>query len=204
MEELGEVLTILSSNTGDERARHAGNPSGGRPKSGTRQSTALASLICATASLGMPMNPLRVAFDVGPLAGPRTGVGQAVAAMRDALGGTDDVELVEYITSFRSPSATGRPPVAAARRCSPIVCGASPTGRGSIASWAGPTSFTAPTTWSLQLASRSVVSVYDCWFLRHPSACRQGGASSRAGSATGDRARRHRSRQLGIDRGRDR
>ena len=46
------------------------------------------------------MDPLRVAFDVGPLAGPRTGVGHAVAAMRDSLGAIDDLELLEYVVSF--------------------------------------------------------------------------------------------------------
>ena len=64
-------------------------------------------LLAATASLDLPMNPLRVAFDVGPLAGPRTGVGNAVAAMHDSLAAASDIELVDYIVSFRSRPAAG-------------------------------------------------------------------------------------------------
>ena len=39
------------------------------------------------------MTPLRVAFDTGPLYGPRTGVGFAVEAMHAALAARDDVAL---------------------------------------------------------------------------------------------------------------
>jgi hypothetical protein len=48
------------------------------------------------------MNVTRVAFDVGPLHGPRTGIGVAVAAMRAALVDRPDVELDDYLISFRA------------------------------------------------------------------------------------------------------
>ena len=41
------------------------------------------------------MTPLRVAFDTGPLYGPRTGVGFAVEAMHAALAARDDVALLD-------------------------------------------------------------------------------------------------------------
>ena len=66
--------------------------------------------------VGVPMNPLRVAFDVGPLVGPRTGVGQAVAGIRASLSDVEHVEVFEYITSFRStpPEGAHRLPIPAA------------------------------------------------------------------------------------------
>ncbi|MBK5331031.1 MAG: glycosyltransferase family 4 protein [Ilumatobacteraceae bacterium] len=113
------------------------------------------------------MNPLRVAFDVGPLAGPRTGVGQAVAAMREALGGTDDLELVEYITSFRS-----RPPTGAHRLPLPAVLAHRLWGvvdRPRVDRFLGRPDVVHGTNYVVP-PSRvpRVVSVYDCWFLRHP------------------------------------
>ena len=136
--------------------------------SGTRQSTALASLLAATGSLGMPMNPLRVAFDVGPLAGPRTGVGQAVAAMREALGNTDDLELVEYITSFRS-----RPPTGAHRLPIPAMLAHRLWGvadRPRVDRFLDRPDVVHGTNYVVP-PSRvpQVVSVYDCWFLRNPA-----------------------------------
>src|SRR5688572_19812613 len=57
-------------------------------------------------------DPLRVAFDVGPLYGRHlTGVGHAVAAMRTALDSVDGVELWPYVVSARARLASGE------RRC---------------------------------------------------------------------------------------
>lgn len=114
------------------------------------------------------MNPLRIAFDVGPLAGPRTGVGQAVAGMRAALGFVDDLDVVDYITSFRSPPPTGarRLPIPAmvAHRLWALadrprvdrILGAPDVVHG--------TNYVVP-----PCRAHRVVSVYDCWFLRYPS-----------------------------------
>ena len=113
------------------------------------------------------MDPLRVAFDVGPLAGPRTGVGHAVAAMRESLHDIDDLGLVDYIVSFRSPPPSGarRMPVPAmlANRLWAVadhpradrLFGAPDVVHG--------TNYVVPPCRAPQ-----VISVYDCWFLRHP------------------------------------
>ncbi|MFT3853020.1 MAG: hypothetical protein QM733_09805 [Ilumatobacteraceae bacterium] len=50
------------------------------------------------------MSTVRVAFDAGPLAGIRTGVGQAVAAMHDALGRRGDVCLADVPAVASAPS----------------------------------------------------------------------------------------------------
>jgi len=125
-------------------------------------------LQAATASLGLPMNPLRVAFDVGPLAGPRTGVGHAVAAMRDCLVDSGDVELAPYIVSFRS-----RPPRGTRRLPLPALVGHRVW---AVSDWprvdrflgtpdvVHGTNYVVPPCRAPQ-----VVSVYDCWFLRHPT-----------------------------------
>ena len=135
-------------------------------------------LLTATASLDLPMNPLRVAFDVGPLAGPRTGVGHAVDAMHTSLTALDDVELLDYIVSFRSRPAAGirRLPIPAllAHRLWAVAdrprvdrfLGAPDVVHG--------TNYVVPPSRAAQ-----VVSVYDCWFLRHPSLA--GGAVHQAG-----------------------
>lgn len=117
------------------------------------------------------MDPVRVAFDVGPLAGPRTGVGHAVQSMRDALGSSADIELLDYVVSFRStpPPGTRRLPIPAllAHRLWAIsdrprtdrFLGAPDVVHG--------TNYVVPPCRAAQL-----VSVYDCWFLRHPSQAR--------------------------------
>ena len=134
--------------------------------------------LTATASLGLPMNPLRVAFDVGPLAGPRTGVGHAVAAMHDSLVSLDDLELIDYIVSFRSRPGPGirRLPIPAlvAHRLWAL------SDRPRVDRFLGApdvvhgTNYVVPPSRAAQ-----VVSVYDCWFLRHPALA--GGAVHQAG-----------------------
>jgi glycosyltransferase involved in cell wall biosynthesis len=113
------------------------------------------------------MDPLRVAFDVGPLCGPRTGVGHAVAAMRDALAQRDDVTLAEYIVSFRSrpPEGAGRLPVPAAVAHRMWSHADRPRldrflARADVVHG---TNYVVPPS-----KAARVVSVYDCWFLRYP------------------------------------
>ena len=117
------------------------------------------------------MSPSSIAFDVGPLAGRRTGVGRAVAAMLEALQADDQVELMQYLTSFRAPRLTNQIrlpyPASLAHRA-----------------WARfelprADRFLAPAqlihgTNYVVPPSRlpRVVSVYDCWFLHHPDQAR--------------------------------
>ena len=128
----------------------------------------LSPLTASTANLGVPMDPLRVAFDVGPLAGPRTGVGHAVAAMRNALVEIDDLELIEYIVSFRSrpPDGAHRLPVPAivAHRLWAVADHPRVDRFLATADVVHGTNYVVPPCRAAQ-----VVSVYDCWFLRHPT-----------------------------------
>jgi len=113
------------------------------------------------------MGPIRVAFDTGPLHGPLTGIGNAVQAMADALSLQPDVVIEPYVVSFRAQPAPGvrRLPLPAAL---------------ALRSWAH-TRHPAADRWLDGAAlvhgtnyvvppSRlpAVVSVYDCWSLRHP------------------------------------
>src|SRR4051794_13888213 len=113
------------------------------------------------------MNQLRVAFDVGPLVGPRTGVGQAVAGMRASLGNLDGVEINEYITSFQTkpPAGAHRLPIpaAAAHRLWAI------SRRPPLDRFLGHPDVVHGTNYVVPpCRAAQVVTVYDCWFLRHP------------------------------------
>jgi len=116
---------------------------------------------------------LTVAIDSGPLHGPRTGIGNAVAWTLGALNTgptSDDRELTiaPYVTSLRartSPGVHRLPlPAAAAHRLW------SRTSRWKMDRWLGApdvvhgTNYVVPPT-----SARQVVSVYDCWFLDHPT-----------------------------------
>jgi glycosyltransferase involved in cell wall biosynthesis len=121
---------------------------------------------------------ITVAFDVGPLHGRRTGVGNAVAWTLDALsadppaGSTGEgVELAPYITSMRArvePPQRRLPiPAAAAMR---LWARPAPRAlRHLHERWLGRpdlvhgTNYVAPPT-----TVPTVISVYDCWFLEHP------------------------------------
>jgi glycosyltransferase involved in cell wall biosynthesis len=125
-------------------------------------------LLTSTTSLGVPMNPLRVAFDVGPLAGQRTGVGQAVVSMRQALGDVDDLELVEYVTSFRSapPPGARRLPIPAVLAHRLWAIGDLPR----VDRFLGKPDVVHGTNYVVPpCRAPRVVSVYDCWFLRQPA-----------------------------------
>jgi glycosyltransferase involved in cell wall biosynthesis len=132
------------------------------------------------------MTRVTVAFDIGPTLTPLTGVGQAVVGMRAALNALGDApDLVPYITSWRAePPAGGRrlPLPAAlahrwwARRSWPPMDRWMPPGAQVVHG----TNYVVPPT-----RVARVVSVYDCWFLRHrddvhPDVARTGGALRRA------------------------
>jgi glycosyltransferase involved in cell wall biosynthesis len=110
---------------------------------------------------------VRVALDVGPLYGPRTGVAEAVAGMRTALDARSDVQVDGYLVSRR---ATPRPgdrklPV-------PGIVGVHAWSRGDMPRadrWLTGCDVLHGTNYVAPPARLpTVVSVYDCWFLAHP------------------------------------
>ncbi len=114
------------------------------------------------------MSPLRVAFDVGPLAGPRTGVGHAVASMHDALAGLDDIRLEDFVVSFRSRPAPGVRrlpiPALAAHRLWAVA------DRPRADRLLGDPDVVHGANYVVPpCRAPRIVSVYDCWFLRHPA-----------------------------------
>ena len=115
------------------------------------------------------MDPVRLAIDVGPLYGHRTGVGVAVAELVAALGDHPGVELLPYLLSFRTaPEPPARrlplPAAAAVRAWSRLD-----HPRRRPVARAAPRSSTAPTTSCRRAGWPALVSVYDCWFLANPS-----------------------------------
>lgn len=142
----------------------------------------------ATVSRPVTGSPLRLAVDVSPLYGHRTGVGVATAGMVDAIGARDDVEVVPYLVSFRSAAQGGhrRLPVPG------IVASHvwSRTDHPSADRWLGNVDVVHGTNYVAPPSTRpTVVSVYDCWFLRHPESAsalvRRAGATLRRRVADG-------------------
>ena len=114
-----------------------------------------------------------VAFDVGPLHGPRTGIGAAVAAMHAALCSRNDVDLHDYLVSSRAQVSKGTTrlpiPAAAAHRLW------SRFDRPSMDHWLGGIDVVHGTNYVVPPTRRPrLVSVYDCWFLRNPTAATPG------------------------------
>ncbi|HWL45706.1 MAG TPA: glycosyltransferase family 1 protein [Ilumatobacter sp.] len=110
---------------------------------------------------------MKVALDVGPLYGARTGVGAAVAGLHAALAASTDVELDPYLVSNRSMPQPGHRKLPL-----PGIVGAHAWARGNhphAGRWmpgvdvVHGTNYVAPPT-----GLPTVVSVYDCWFLAHP------------------------------------
>lgn len=134
------------------------------------------------------MADLRIALDTGPLHGPLTGVGLYVEALRRELLARGDVELTEYVLSFRAtlqPGTTRLPlPASWAHR----LWSYAPLPR--VDRWLGGaqlvhgTNFVVPPT-----RLPTLVTLHDCWFLRHPDrvtpAVRRSGAVLRAGVRRG-------------------
>ncbi len=110
----------------------------------------------------------KVAFDVGPLIGPRSGVGRAVQHLLGALREQAEPPILHpYVLSFRAPLEPGTArlpfPAALAHRTWTRI------DRPRADRWLGRpdvvhgTNYVVPPTHSPRL-----VTVYDCWFLRHP------------------------------------
>lgn len=117
------------------------------------------------------MTALRVGFDTGPLLGPRTGVGLAVQEMHRALGERDDLQLTDYVLSLRARLGGKVPqgtrilplPAAVAQRIWAI------SDRARLDRWLPGVQVVHGTNYVVPPSNLPrVVSVYDCWFLRHP------------------------------------
>src|SRR6056297_69070 len=109
---------------------------------------------------------LRVAIDVGPTHGRRTGIGNAVAWMVDALAAEADLELVRYLTSIRARMRPGerRLPLPAALALRSWSRRSVPMDR-----WLGHADVVHGTNYVVPPARvPRAVTVYDCWFLDHP------------------------------------
>ena len=112
---------------------------------------------------------MQVAFDVGPLAGQRTGIGHAVDSLASALHQRDDVALREYLVSWRAPRSVDGPtrlpvPALVAHRLwARSDCLRADRWLGHVDVVHG-TNYVVPPT-----RLPRVVSVYDCWFLRNPA-----------------------------------
>jgi glycosyltransferase involved in cell wall biosynthesis len=109
---------------------------------------------------------LRVAIDVGPTHGRRTGIGNAVAWTVDALAERDDLELRRYVTSARARlrGSERRIPMPAAAALRLWAHRSAPMDR-----WLGRPDVVHGTNYVVPPANcPRVVSVYDCWFLEHP------------------------------------
>ena len=119
---------------------------------------------------------VQVAIDAGPLHGPRTGIGNAVAWTIDALRrepradgerGASTIELLPYVTSSRAKlhSDERRLPMPAAIAHRWWARSSAPA----MDRWLGRpdlvhgTNYVVPPT-----RVPRIVSVYDCWFLDHP------------------------------------
>jgi glycosyltransferase involved in cell wall biosynthesis len=114
------------------------------------------------------MDPVRLAFDVGPLYGHRTGIGAAVAQLAAALSADPDVEPHPYLLSFRTrpESSTRRLPLPAGIAHRLWAHADWPR----VDRWVAPAEVVHGTNYVVPPSRLPrVVSVYDCWFLANPA-----------------------------------
>jgi glycosyltransferase involved in cell wall biosynthesis len=113
------------------------------------------------------LDPVRVAIDAGPLYGHRTGVGVAASGIIESLTTRPDVVVDPFLVSFRAAPHAGhrRLPVPG------IVASHvwSRSSRPGADRWFAATDLVHGTNYVVPPTRLpAVVSVYDCWFLRHP------------------------------------
>jgi glycosyltransferase involved in cell wall biosynthesis len=134
------------------------------------------------------MDPVRLALDVGPLYGHRTGVGVAVAELHAALASHPGVDTYPYLLSFRTrpdPPTRRLPlPAAVAHRLWARA------DRPRVDRWLSPAEVVHGTNYVVPPSRLAqIVSVYDCWFLAHPeqasAAVRRSAAVLRRAAARG-------------------
>ncbi len=110
---------------------------------------------------------MKVAIDAGPLYGHRTGVGMAADGIITALGRRDDVDLVPYLVSGRSEPQPGHRKLPLPGIVASQVWSRADRPRADRwldrADLVHGTNYVVPPT-----RLPTVVSVYDCWFLRYP------------------------------------
>jgi len=109
---------------------------------------------------------VRVAIDVGPTHGRRTGIGNAVAWTVDALAERDGLDLQPYVTNARAQvkAPQRRLPLPAALAVRMWAHRSTPMDR-----WLGNPDVVHGTNYVVPPARCArIVSVYDCWFLDHP------------------------------------
>lgn len=116
---------------------------------------------------GSTTGAVTVAFDAGPLYGHRTGIGNAVAELDEALSARPDVRLRPYLVSGRA-----RPTEGTTRLPLPGIVAAqvwSRTDRLRADRWFGPVDVVHGTNYVAPPSRRpTIISVYDCWFVEHP------------------------------------
>ncbi|MGH9037299.1 MAG: glycosyltransferase, partial [Acidimicrobiia bacterium] len=127
--------------------------------------------------LGGDPATLKVALDVTPLVGPRSGVGYFVAEILDAITGADGVDLIPYALSLRARrgAAQGQP---AGTRVLPLPATAAMTAWGRFDQpdaerWLRPAVVVHGTNYMVPpfAAAGAVVTVHDCSFARFPELC---------------------------------
>ena len=146
---------------------------------------------------------MRVAVDVTPLLGARTGIGQFVASLLAALPSVDGApELAPFVLSARARGRTDELP--AGTRVLPLPAAAlvaawrrADVPRGDR--WLGPVDVAHGTNFVVPPMRRAatMVTVHDCWCVRHPETCRPDVVA--AGAAMGRALRRGAWAHVGTD-----
>ena len=110
---------------------------------------------------------LSVAIDGGPLYGHRTGVAVATEGLLDALDARPGLTLQPYLVSGRATPRTGH-----VRLPMPGIVAShvwSRTDRPGADRWVGDVDLLHGTNnWAPPVSIPTVITVHDCWFLRHP------------------------------------
>jgi glycosyltransferase involved in cell wall biosynthesis len=115
----------------------------------------------------MGADAVAVAIDTGPLHGPATGVAVATAGMVDALRDDPSVELLPYVLSARAELLPGtrRLPLPAGLAHRAWSWSSLPR----VDRWLRPARVVHGTNYVVPPSRLPrLVTVYDCWFLRHP------------------------------------
>lgn len=150
--------------------RAGGTAGRGEYTGGTHETAVSGARPTGTVSLPMSDPPpprLRIAIDVGPLYGHRTGIGTATSGLVGALAVHPDVQLDPYLVSFRSAPQAGHRRLAVPGIVASHLWSRFDGPR--VDRWAHGSDLIHGTNYVVPPTGLpSVVSVYDCWFLRHP------------------------------------
>jgi glycosyltransferase involved in cell wall biosynthesis len=126
---------------------------------------------------------IRLAIDTGALHGPRTGIGVAVDGLVGTLTDRPEVSLHPYVVSYRAALASGTQRLPLPATLAHRAWARAPFPR--TDRWLGDVDLVHGTNYVVPPSKhRTVVTVYDCWFLRHEHeampAVRRAGAVLRA------------------------